>query len=283
MSLKFFFILLLFAFGTLAHAQAPLAVAVSSPVIRDLVENIGGSKVKVLHLEESSKDPHNFDPSVKTIQVLQKSALIFLVGGQFEVWSKTVFAQIKSQAKVVSFIDSLSLPGDSHFWLNPELTLKAMDLIEKELAAQIPEQSAEFKKRNELYKKALLELVLPLKKKIALIPVDQKEFVAETESLSHLATYFGFKLVSISQKGHRTEITAQELGKIQKLSREKAFKFYLYETHQPQSVWEQRSRDLKLKPLGPLYIETFAARGLRPQTYLELIESNIKLILSAFP
>lgn len=264
---------------SLAQAS-PLQVVTSSPILKDLIENVGGNEIQVNSLDEAFRDPHNFDPSVKTIKSIQSSQVSFIVGEKFELWAKSLLAKPNYKGEVFRFSDHLNLEQDSHFWMSPSLTLKAVDLIEKELSRLKPRSAALFKQKAQAYKGNIQSLSDRLKLNFLKLPPNERVWVSESGALLLFCEDFGIELITISRRSHRSEITAKELSQAHKRITEKKASLYIFETHQPRNSALQRAKDLGLIPKGPIYIETFGDRGQSPQTYLELLEKNSDALLS---
>lgn len=267
---------------TLMISQAaPLKVVASSAILRDLLQNVGGPEIQVVELEEASRDPHNFDPSIKTIKTLQSSQMSFIVGDQFELWSKALLAPPNYKGSIFKFSEHLDLKEEYHFWMSPDLASKAVDLIEQELARKLPSHAASFKTRAEVYKKEIEKRSVRIKSEFKKINAARAPWVSESEALKLFCQFLGVELLPISRKAHRSETTAKELSEIKKALVGKKAALYVYETHQSQSLAQQRAQDLGLRPAGPLFIETLSNKSQGPQTYLQLLERNSEILLQS--
>src|SRR5689334_23155345 len=66
--------------------QEPLNIVVTIPVLKDFVEQIGGSRVRVLSLLNGYENEHTYSPKPSDLITLRKARLLFEVGIGLEVW-----------------------------------------------------------------------------------------------------------------------------------------------------------------------------------------------------
>ena len=68
--------------------SAPLPVAASFSILGDLVQSVGGERIKLVTLVGADQDAHIFQPTPADIQKLAKTRLFFINGLGFEGWLK---------------------------------------------------------------------------------------------------------------------------------------------------------------------------------------------------
>ncbi|HEY7130064.1 MAG TPA: metal ABC transporter substrate-binding protein, partial [Nitrospira sp.] len=64
----------------------PLNVVVTVPVLRDLVEQVGGSYVRVTSLLKGYENEHTYSPKPSDLIAVRNAQLLFEVGLGLEVW-----------------------------------------------------------------------------------------------------------------------------------------------------------------------------------------------------
>ena len=69
-----------------ASAVEPLNVVVTLPVLKDWVQQIGGSHVRVVSLMTGYESEHTYSPKPSDLIAVRKAALLFEVGAGLEVW-----------------------------------------------------------------------------------------------------------------------------------------------------------------------------------------------------
>lgn len=73
---------------TRGASAAPLEVTASLPMVGEWVQIVGGEHVRVRVIAPAGADPHAFDPSVRSIQAVNRSQALFIIGLGLEVWAE---------------------------------------------------------------------------------------------------------------------------------------------------------------------------------------------------
>ncbi len=263
-------------------SAAVVLVVTSSPILKDLLQEIGGDDIQVENVVEDFKDPHHFDPSFKTIKNMEHARLAVFVGPNFESWAQNLIFKTKFQASVLQMSEKVTtLEKDSHFWLNPDLMVQASLIIEKELKILLPERSKAIEKRSGLFQEQLRILSAQIKNRFQKLPKDQRQLITETNSLTHFCIFAALECRPLSHRRHRTEVSARELSQAKKTLQSQPAQVYAFESHQSKTISKQRARDLGLNAVGPIYIENFGDSKTGPKTYLQLMTVNAETLFNA--
>ena len=255
-------------------------ILTSSPVLKDAIQEIAGPTVQVTNVVESMRDPHHFDPSIQTLKSFKTAKLAVFVGPNFETWAPNLITRTKFEAPTIYLAEKLDLKNqDPHFWLDPEQMIKAIAILEKEIAKLNPASAKEIEERSKKYQEKIQTLAKTQKQKFQALPETKRSVVVESNSFDHYCRYYGLDCLTISTKKHRTEVSGKELNQTQAKIKERPRSAYLYEPHQALGASKQRAKDLGLSALGPFYIESLGDSKQGPQTYLELLEANAQLLL----
>src|SRR6476646_7133211 len=69
-----------------ASPAEPLNIVVTIPVLKDLVEQVGGSHVRVTSLLSGYENEHTYSPKPSDLVAVRKAKLLFEVGIGLEIW-----------------------------------------------------------------------------------------------------------------------------------------------------------------------------------------------------
>ncbi|MCH6585635.1 MAG: zinc ABC transporter substrate-binding protein, partial [Thaumarchaeota archaeon] len=108
--------------------SSKLQVIPSFYPLQEFSQNVGQEKVDVTLLVPVGVEPHDWGPTIKDVQKMQKSDLIIINGIGFENWVDNL-EEINYQGVIVDTSngildknlsqEQISSSGDPHIWLNP--------------------------------------------------------------------------------------------------------------------------------------------------------------------
>lgn len=176
-----------------------------------LTNSIIGEKVYVQNLTPAGVEPHDFEPSPKDFEEINTSSLVFLIGNNFEPWIKNIPNNDKKYISIGRLLSN-SNDFDPHFWLSPKQTIRATNIISKNLKNAYPN----FQNLISENTKKLIDELNKLDKAYStrLTNCRLKEFVTGHKSFSYLAKDYGLKQISISGLSPEEEPSSAELTKI---------------------------------------------------------------------
>jgi len=117
---------------------------------------IAGEYATVYNITPAGAEPHDYEPTIGDIALLEKSDLIILNGGNLEPWAENIKKNIKDSTKIIITGDNLmditkeedgQIHQDPHVWLNPQLAQKQVENISLVLQ-QIDTKHKESYQRN---------------------------------------------------------------------------------------------------------------------------------------
>ena len=113
--------------------ESKLQVMTSFYPLHEFAQKVGQEKVDVKLLVPVGIEPHDWEPTIKDVQQMQKSDLIIINGIGFESWTDKL-SEMNYQGLVVdtstgiltkntdqksSINEHVNMTGDPHIWLNP--------------------------------------------------------------------------------------------------------------------------------------------------------------------
>lgn len=137
----------------LSPVLAQVQVAATTPILADLVRQVGGERVRVASVIPPGADPHTFDPTPSTAKALAQARVLFANGLGLEPFLPKLQALLPKEARVVRLGEGerdliceegqedghAHGPCDPHLWLDPTYALRYAEKIAQELTRLDPQ------------------------------------------------------------------------------------------------------------------------------------------------
>lgn len=241
-------------------------IVVTYSVLGSVVKDLVGDQFHVVVSMPNGLDVHEWEPSAKDIEALNKASLIVRNGLGLEGGMEKALAQAK-EAGVPEFVASdfitvrtvkagQGLPTgdpdqaegaqDPHLWLDP-LRMKA---IEEALATDIQARfQVDLSARSADLGARLVALDTAIKAKVAALPAEKRLLVTGHESLGYFAETYGFTLVGaiIPSLTDQAEVSAADMANLKKAIQSKKVSVIFTELGTPPKVAEALGKELHLK------------------------------------
>ncbi len=156
-----------------AAAAEPLNVVVTLPVLKDWVQQIGGSHVRAISLMTGYESEHTYSPKPSDLVAVRKAALLFEVGAGLEVWVSSLVKnagnaslQVVTTSKDIELIQDHPEPagnthahhhagGNPHVWLDPTAAATMVHHISNAMASADPAHASDYRTNTTTYLQAL--------------------------------------------------------------------------------------------------------------------------------
>ena len=249
--------------AAIVHAEAGrMAVFVSIPPQKFVVDNIGGKYVQAKVMLAPGQSPETFDPSSKKIESLSGAEIYFLIGVPFErTWSKTL-QDVNPDIKMVKCYseeeDEWRHSGDydPHIWTSPSNMKKIAEMIKDALIDKDPERKSYYENNyNHLISK-LDTLDDYIRTTLAERRTDY--FIVSHAAWTFYAREYGLKQIALESSGRETgpKSLARILNIVKEQNIHTLFVQEQYQTPVAQALAAEMNGSIKmLDPLAENYIE----------------------------
>ena len=233
--------LLLISLGLTACQSTPSvssgkkSIIVTYSVLGSVVKDLVGDKANVIVSTPNGQDPHDWEPSAKDIEAINKADLVVKNGLGLEGgMEKTLASAESSGVKFFTASDHITIrhvgPGegipsgdpdqsvgapDPHLWMDA-VTIKSMvialaDELQKDFNLDVSSQAIDLEKRLDNLNQQVADTV-------AAIPQTDRKLVTGHESMGYFAQRYGFKLVGviIPSLTSQAEVSAADLADLKK-------------------------------------------------------------------
>jgi len=230
-------------------------IVVTYSVLGAVVTDLVGADANVVVLIPNGQDPHEWEPSAKDIEMLNKADLIVqnglgLEGGLQKTLSLTVQQGVKTfiasdhitvrkvgQGEGVpnGGADQLVGAADPHLWTDP-LTIKQVvaglvEQLKTDLGLDVTTQAQYLDNQLDSLNNEIITLV-------ATLPESNRKLVTGHDSLGYFAARYGFKLVGaiVPSLTSQAEVSAADLAALKTLIQENQVKAIFTELGTPPAI-----------------------------------------------
>lgn len=212
-----------------------LQVAVSTPLLADIVQNVTGDIADVYSIMPPNTDPHTWEASPQDIVRVTEADTFISVGAHLEPfvesggWRRAVIDGGVSQLVIADEIELIEVDrmidhgdhvhdlreGDPHFWLGPTKVIEAVPVIAGHLSTLDPGGAETYNANAAAYATVLEELDAELEAAFAAIPPERRVLVVFHDAYTYFAARYGFEVVGVVIQNPEVEVSAQEVVELQ--------------------------------------------------------------------
>jgi zinc transport system substrate-binding protein len=271
-----------------------LQVAATYYPLYDFARNVAGDKAAVTNITPAGAEPHDFDPSPKTLVDTQKADVFIYNGGTMEPWVDKFIHDYKHVAvKASSGIDLLHGEDhhedeagsdgheeegealDPHFWLDPVLAQKIVNNIRDGLIKADPANKDAYAANAKAYNAKLAQLDSDIKD--GLSTCNQNTVISSHEAMSYYAKRYGFTAEAISGISTEQEPSAARMAEIADLVKEKNINYIFFESLVSPRLADTIAQETGAKTLVFDPIEGLSNEGQEQgKNYLSIQKENLR-------
>jgi zinc/manganese transport system substrate-binding protein len=220
-------------------AQGKKSIVVTYSILGAVVRDLVGDKANVTVSIPNGLDPHEWEPSARDIEALNKADLVIqnglgLEGGMLkalqEAQSKGVkFFTASDHVTIRHVGEGEGIPSgdpdqamgaeDPHLWTDPialkSLVIALSPVLKNNLNLDVSSQASDLENRLESLNKQITD-------KVAVIPQENRKLVTGHESMGYFAQRYGFRLVGaiIPSISTQAGVSAGDLAELKTLIEE---------------------------------------------------------------
>ena len=259
-----------------------LRVVATTTQVADMVENVGGDRVRVERLLEPNSDPHDYEPRPSDAEALVRAKLVIRSGGDLDEWLGDVIDSAGADPAVVTLIDRVVAGDDDdpHWWHDPRNGVRAVAAIRDALSAADPAGRAAYAANARAYARQLERLDRTIAACMADIPAERRKLVTTHDSLGSFArrydlTVIGSVLDSLSTQAQPSAGDTQDL--IDQMRAERVRVVFAESAVDPRL--ERAIADEAGARVGePLWADSLGPEGSSGDTYLKSLAADANAI-----
>jgi len=279
----------------------PLVVATVT-MVRDLVTEVGGERVRVEGLMGPGVDPHTYKPRPRDSGLLEVADAVFYSGLHLEGKMQESLEQLAGRRSGIHAVtsgipvDLLLEPQenfeghhDPHVWGDPELWKETIKVVVAGLSEMDPEGAAEYAKRGALYEERLVDLKKWALGRVAEVPEDKRLLVTSHDAFFYFGRGFGFEVRGLQGVSTVSEAGLKDRAELVKFIREKRIRTIFPETSvNPKAIAAVAAEagvtaskaELFSDAMGmPGELETAGGERYDKGTYVGMVKHNVNSIV----
>jgi zinc/manganese transport system substrate-binding protein len=219
------------------------SIVVTYSILGSIVKDLVGDQANVIVPMPNGQDPHDWEPSAKDIEAINKADMVVQNGLDLEAgMQKTLETARNNGVKIFAAADHITvrhvgqgegIPSgdpdqqigapDPHLWMDP-LTIRSLvtplaDEIKKDLKLDVTGRAADLENRLDNLNKQVTDIT-------SVIPKMDRKLVTGHESLGYFAQRYEFRLVGVIVPSLTTqaEVSAADLAELKKTIQENQVK-----------------------------------------------------------
>ena len=272
-------------------------VSTVSP-ITSLVENIGGTRIRLEGIVPEGVNSHTFEPAPSVATLVADADLIILNGLFLEQPSlELARANKKPDAVILSLADKaitrdqwvfdFSFPESDghpnpHLWTSPDLAIKYADLVRAELSALDPDNADYYSENFSKLEERLNDLDGRIATAVDTIPPENRKLLTYHDSFPFFSTRYGFDVIGAAQPSDFSEPSAREVATLIDQVRETGVPAIFGSEVFPSPVMEQIAKEGGAAFIDRLRDDDLpGSQGDPNHTYMGLMTTNIQIMAPA--
>lgn len=276
-------------------ASGPVQVVTTTNFITDLVQQVGGDRVRVEGLMGPGVDPHLYKASAGDVRKLSRAELVFYGGLDLEGKMVEILGRNPKAVAVTFRIPrerllqpSASMPGtmqvDPHVWFDVQLWRLTVPVVRDALSGVDPTNASFYASRAQAYSRRLEQLDAFVKQQAARVPQAQRVLITAHDAFNYFGRAYGFEVRGVQGISTVAEAGAKDISDLAAFIAGRRIRAVFIETSVPQRtidavVQAVRSRGFQTRVGGSLFSDAAGTPGTPEGTYVGMVESNIRVIV----
>jgi zinc/manganese transport system substrate-binding protein len=273
-------------------------VVAANTVLADLVQQIGGDSVNVSCLARPGADLHDFEPQPSDVRMLAGADIVVLNGLGLEPWIGKLVRNSGFRGAVVEACEGVDVitahtthvgepnhahdhHADPHAWHEPASVRIYARNIRDALAAVAPASADKFAAGESQFLAKLDRIDTWARGEFALLPPENRRFVTSHDSLAYLGRAYAIEIISVSGISASAEPSAKRIARVIDLIRESGVRAVFFDSADNPAILRTIAAETGVRIGGGLHTDGLGAPGSGADTYLGMLEQNLRRILDS--
>ena len=302
------------------RAESRLDVVATFSILGDMVQQVGGDRVKVTSLVGPDGDTHVYRPTPKAAKAIAQTKVLFVNGLEFEGWIERLVESSGFKGRMVTAtvgIEALKMEEeghdddhdkhgkkdhhddhdkhgkkdghehhnhgeyDPHAWHSLANARIYVRNIVDGLAAADPQGAKAYRANAERYIKEIKSLESEMEKAMKSVSADGRKVVTPHDAFGYLGSTYGIKFLAPVGISTEAEASAGDVAKlIRQIKKEKISAIFV-ENITDRRLLDQIVRETGARIGGTLYSDALSKPNGPAGTYLDLMRHNIRTLVKA--
>lgn len=274
-----------------------IKIVATTGMVADLARNLGGDRVEVTGLMGPGVDPHYYKASQGDLARMTDADIVLFNGLFLEGKMEGIFAKMARSKKVVAVaggVDERNLRRppeflgnfDPHIWFDVSLWAQTVEVAVASLSELDPEGVEVYRGNGERYRARLDALHQWVIEQVGEIPEQQRVLITAHDAFGYFGLAYGFEVVGLQGISTVAEYGVNDVTQLVDRIVERQIKAIFVESSVPaRSIEAVRqgclNRGFEVVIGGTLYSDAMGGAGSGADSYVGMVESNVKTIVGA--
>ncbi|MDQ3991528.1 MAG: metal ABC transporter substrate-binding protein [Actinomycetota bacterium] len=202
-------------------------VATVSP-ITNIVQNVGGDRVRVTGIVPEGSDSHTFEPAPTDARVLAEADAVFVNGLNLELPTMALArSNVRTGVPVVALGEATVEPGEyiydfgfpeaegdpnPHLWTNPPFARRYAEIVRDTLSRLDPAGAPEYEANQDAFADRIEELDRLVRTVTATVPPGNRRLLTYHDSFPYFAREYGWEIIGAVQPSDFSDPTPREVA-----------------------------------------------------------------------
>ena len=295
-----------------ALAAEPLDVVASFSILGDMVEQVGGDRIRVVTLVGPDGDAHVYQPTPADARAVAAADLLVVNGLGFEGWLDRLIRAAGYQGAVViatAGITPMDMDEhddghahshdhahdhghahrhghdhgdiDPHAWQSVPNARIYVQTITAALVAADPDGADAYRANAERYGAELDAVDQEIRGVVATLPPERRKVITSHDAFNYFGAEYGLAFLSPVGVSTEAEASAADVAALIRRIREEAIPAIFMENISDPRLLEQIQRETDARIGGTLYSDALSGPDGPAGTYLDMMRHNIRTMAGA--
>jgi ABC-type Zn uptake system ZnuABC Zn-binding protein ZnuA len=207
-----------------------LRVVTTVSPITNIVENIGGSRIRLEGVVPEGVNSHTFEPTPSMAKTMAQADLIIFNGlfleeptlalAKANKRGETVILSLGEKAVSLdewqfdfTFPEAAGHPNP-HLWPDPNLGLRYAELVEAQLAAMDPDNATYYATNLERFRVRVNRMDQAIRTAVATVPEQNRKLLTYHDSWAYFAKQYGMEVIGAVQPSNFSQPSVREVSEL---------------------------------------------------------------------
>lgn len=211
-------------------ADGLLQVVTTVAPITNIVQNVGGDRVRLTGLVPEGVNSHTFEPAPSDARTLVDADIVFVNGLNLEEPTRNLAAaNVRRGVKIVGLAESTIAPGqhifdfsfpkaggdpNPHLWTHPLYAKQFAKIVRDELVALRPQDAAYFTTNFAAFAARIDALDAAVRAATGTVPEAHRKLLTYHDSFPYFARAYGWTIIGAIQPSDFAEPTPREVARL---------------------------------------------------------------------
>jgi ABC-type Zn uptake system ZnuABC Zn-binding protein ZnuA len=277
-----------------------LNVVATNSLVGDVVQRVGGDRIRLKVLIPPGTDPHSYVPRPADSAAVYDAQVLFASGAGLETFLSRMLKNAGGHAPRIELSDGLALhpleahdgeavaaghgPAgevDPHVWFDVLNVIRWTEEVEQTLSALDPAGAETYRTNAAAYIAELKALDAWVVAETGQVPAGRRKLVINHPVLGYFAARYGFEqLGAVYPLSPSAEPSAADVAALEEAIRQFGVPAVFAENTVSSKLAEQVSKDTGVK-LVRLYTDSLGGPGSGASTYLDMMRYDVSSIVAA--